>query len=43
LYREDISSFESGEIYDHADDVVVGFIKLHGLPMRIRAMMEQGI
>ena len=21
LYREDISSFESGEIYDHADDV----------------------
>ena len=41
LYREDISSFESGEIYNHAD--AVGFIKLYGLPMRIRAMMEQGI
>lgn len=41
LYREDIASFESGEIYDHAD--AVGFIKLYGLPMKIRAMMEQGI
>jgi argininosuccinate synthase len=41
LYREDISSFESGEIYNHAD--AVGFIRLYGLPLRIRAMMEQGI
>lgn len=41
LYREDISSFESGEMYNHAD--AVGFIRLYGLPMRIRAMMQQGI
>ncbi|PNY05609.1 argininosuccinate synthase chloroplastic-like, partial [Trifolium pratense] len=41
LYREDISSFESGEIYNHAD--AVGFIRLYGLPLKIRAMMEQGI
>ncbi|KAJ1396233.1 Rossmann-like alpha/beta/alpha sandwich fold [Sesbania bispinosa] len=41
LYREDIASFESGDIYNHAD--AVGFIRLYGLPMRIRAMMEQGI
>ncbi|XP_058787742.1 argininosuccinate synthase, chloroplastic-like [Vicia villosa] len=41
LYREDIASFDTGEIYNHAD--AVGFIRLYGLPMRIRAMMEQGI
>ncbi|PWA79779.1 argininosuccinate synthase [Artemisia annua] len=42
LYREDISSFESGQIYDQAD--AAGFIKLYGLPMRVRAMLvkEQG-
>ncbi|XP_057438687.1 argininosuccinate synthase, chloroplastic-like [Lotus japonicus] len=41
LYREDISSFDTGDLYNHAD--AVGFIKLYGLPMRIRAMMQQGL
>ncbi|KAK3225113.1 hypothetical protein Dsin_004975 [Dipteronia sinensis] len=41
LYREDISSFESGHIYNQAD--AAGFIKLYGLPMRVRAMLEKGI
>ncbi|XVF08725.1 hypothetical protein REPUB_Repub07fG0028000 [Reevesia pubescens] len=41
LYREDISSVESGDIYNQAD--VVGFIRLYGLPMRVRAMLENGI
>ncbi|XP_068652860.1 argininosuccinate synthase, chloroplastic-like [Aristolochia californica] len=41
LYRQDISSFESGQIYDQAD--AAGFIRLYGLPMRVRAMMEKGI
>ncbi|CAJ1943648.1 unnamed protein product [Sphenostylis stenocarpa] len=37
LYRQDISSFESGQIYDQAD--AAGFIRLYGLPMRVRAML----
>ncbi|CAN1329123.1 Argininosuccinate synthase, chloroplastic [Linum perenne] len=41
LYREDISSFESGDIYDQAD--AAGFIRLYGLPMKVRAMLEKGI
>ncbi|CAN1232012.1 Argininosuccinate synthase, chloroplastic [Linum grandiflorum] len=41
MYREDISSFESGDIYDQAD--AAGFIRLYGLPMRVRAMLEKGI
>lgn len=41
LYRQDISSFESGQIYDQAD--AAGFIKLYGLAMRIRAMLEKGL
>lgn len=41
LYRQDISSFESGQIYDQAD--AAGFIRLYGLPMRVRAMLDQGI
>ncbi|KAG5056806.1 hypothetical protein JHK82_011807 [Glycine max] len=41
LYRQDISSFESGQIYDQAD--AAGFIRLYGLPMRVRAMLEHGI
>lgn len=41
LYREDISSFESGQIYDQAD--AAGFIRLYGLPMKVRAMLEKGI
>ncbi|KAF3436809.1 hypothetical protein FNV43_RR19562 [Rhamnella rubrinervis] len=41
LHRQDISSFESGDIYDQAD--AAGFIRLYGLPMRVRAMLENGI
>lgn len=41
LYRQDISSFESGDIYDQAD--AAGFIRLYGLPMRVRAMLEKGL
>ncbi|GER34680.1 argininosuccinate synthase [Striga asiatica] len=41
LYRQDISSFESGEIYNQAD--AAGFIRLYGLPMRVRAMLENGL
>ncbi|KAI9070653.1 hypothetical protein K1719_047383 [Acacia pycnantha] len=41
LYRQDISSFESSQIYDQAD--AAGFIRLYGLPMRVRAMLEKGI
>ncbi|KAF5204051.1 Argininosuccinate synthase [Thalictrum thalictroides] len=41
LYREDISSFENGEIYNQAD--AAGFIRLYGLPMRVRAMLEKGL
>ncbi|XP_052736065.1 argininosuccinate synthase, chloroplastic-like [Vigna angularis] len=41
FYGQDISSLESGQIYDQAD--AVGFIRLYGLPMRVRAMLEQGI
>ncbi|ONK65971.1 uncharacterized protein A4U43_C06F2860 [Asparagus officinalis] len=39
LYREDISSFENGEIYNQAD--AAGFIRLYGLPTRVRAMLEK--
>ncbi|KAA8542139.1 hypothetical protein F0562_023291 [Nyssa sinensis] len=41
LYRQDISSFENGQIYDQAD--ATGFIRLYGLPMRVRAMLEKGL
>ncbi|WOL02428.1 hypothetical protein Cni_G11147 [Canna indica] len=33
LYREDISSFENGNIYNQAD--AAGFIRLYGLPTRL--------
>lgn len=41
LYRQDISSFESGQIYNQAD--AAGFIRLYGLPIRVRAMLERDI
>ncbi|CAI5984696.1 unnamed protein product [Closterium sp. NIES-65] len=42
LYREDISSFEEGSgVYNQAD--AAGFIRLYGLPTRVRAMQEQGL
>ncbi|KAL2621224.1 hypothetical protein R1flu_001429 [Riccia fluitans] len=40
LYREDISSFEEGsKIYNQAD--ASGFIRLYGLPTRVRALRER--
>ncbi|XP_022923631.1 argininosuccinate synthase, chloroplastic-like [Cucurbita moschata] len=41
LYREDISSFENGQIYNQAD--AAGFIRLYGLPTRVRAMLHKDI
>lgn len=41
LYNQDISSFESGSIYNQAD--AAGFIRLYGLPTRVRAMLDKGI
>ncbi|KAJ7522169.1 hypothetical protein O6H91_19G086100 [Diphasiastrum complanatum] len=42
LYRQDISSFEEGSgIYNQAD--AAGFIRLYGLPTRVRAMLREGL
>uniref|UniRef100_A0A1S4DU73 argininosuccinate synthase n=1 Tax=Cucumis melo TaxID=3656 RepID=A0A1S4DU73_CUCME len=41
LYREDISSFENGQIYNQAD--AAGFIRLYGLPTRVRAMLNKSL
>ena len=39
LYNESIASFATGDLYDHKD--AQGFITLFGLPLKVRAMMEQ--
>jgi argininosuccinate synthase len=39
LYNESIASFTTGELYNHHD--AEGFITLFGLPLKVRAMMEQ--
>ena len=39
LYNEDIASFTTGELYNHKD--AEGFIKLLGLPLTVRAMMNE--
>jgi argininosuccinate synthase len=39
LYNAGIASFTTGELYNHAD--AGGFIRLYGLPVLVRAMMEQ--
>ncbi len=39
LYSESLASFTTGELYDHKD--ASGFITLFGLPMKVRAMMDQ--
>lgn len=39
LYSEEISSFTTGSMYDHKD--AEGFIKLFGLPLRVRATMKE--
>ena len=41
LYNEDIASFTTGALYDHKD--AQGFITLFGLPLKVRAMMEQKV
>ncbi len=41
LYNESIASFTTGELYDHTD--AQGFITLFGLPLKVRAMMEQQV
>ncbi|MDR0411439.1 MAG: argininosuccinate synthase [Treponema sp.] len=39
LYNASIASFTTGELYNHAD--AKGFIRLYGLPVLVRALMEQ--
>lgn len=39
LYNENIASFTTGDLYDHHD--AEGFINLFGLPLKVRALMEQ--
>ncbi|MDE6774317.1 MAG: argininosuccinate synthase [Treponemataceae bacterium] len=41
LYNEDIASFTTGALYDHKD--AQGFITLFGLPLKVRARMEQKV
>ena len=41
LYNESIASFTTGELYNHKD--AQGFITLAGLPLKVRAMMEQSV
>lgn len=39
LYSEDLASFTTGDLYDHKD--ADGFITLYGLPLKVRALMQQ--
>ncbi len=39
LYNEELSSFKPGDLYNHKD--AEGFINLFGLPIKVRAMMQQ--
>jgi argininosuccinate synthase len=39
LYHAGIASFTTGDLYNHAD--AKGFIKLYGLPVLVRSLMEQ--
>ena len=41
LYNINLASFSTGDLYDHKD--AEGFIKLHGLPMTVRALMKQSL
>lgn len=41
LYNESIASFTTGDLYDHKD--AQGFITLFGLPLKVRALMEQKV
>lgn len=40
LYREDFATFGHSAVYDHQD--AEGFIHLFGLPLKVRALLEQG-
>jgi argininosuccinate synthase len=40
LYREDYATFGRSDVYDHQD--AEGFIHLYGLPLKVRALIEQG-
>jgi argininosuccinate synthase len=40
LYRQDLATFGQGMAYDHQD--AEGFIRLFGLPERVRALTRQG-
>jgi argininosuccinate synthase len=40
LYNASIASFTTGELYNHAD--AKGFIRLYGLPVLVRALMQSG-
>jgi argininosuccinate synthase len=41
LYRQDLATFGAGMAYDHAD--AGGFIRLYGLPERVRALTREPI
>jgi argininosuccinate synthase len=41
LYRQDLATFGTGMAYDHAD--AAGFIRLYGLPERVRALTRERI
>jgi argininosuccinate synthase len=41
LYNASIASFTTGELYNHAD--AKGFIRLYGLPVLVRALMQKGM
>ncbi|MDR1532887.1 MAG: argininosuccinate synthase [Clostridiales bacterium] len=40
LYNAELSSFTTGELYNHFD--AEGFINLFGLPLKVRALMKKG-
>jgi argininosuccinate synthase len=41
LYMQDLATFGEGMAYDHAD--AAGFIRLYGLPERVRALAEERV
>jgi argininosuccinate synthase len=41
LYRKDLATFGTGMAYDHAD--AAGFIRLFGLPERVRALTREAV
>lgn len=40
LYNEAFATFGEDDVYDQAD--AAGFINLFGLPIKVKALMEQG-